>query len=172
MEQECLGLRKLFEERPDDDPQRRLIELMQRQPLAKDPARGQPGSHGGEMFPRVEKARPILPGVEQVSHNDIIPIRRGSDEPPRVRNSQMQPGPAGRDFTGSCVLRVEERQRLQDFGHQFHAVHFQPGVRSRRAESDPGPRSKEERLPRTRAKENGQVRLPTLGHGRGGATHL
>src|ERR1043166_785651 len=94
---------------------------MQRQPLAKQPARGQPLPNRLKMLNSVERARPVPRRMKKIRYNDVIISRCRSDIPTRVCDVQVQRGILLRRE----VERLELWQHLSHFGHQFHAITLQ-----------------------------------------------
>src|SRR5437867_8793033 len=78
----CLGER--FKKGPRDDAQGRFVELVKREPLAKQAAGGEALTDGIEVFPRVEEAGAVLRGMEKIGDDHVIVFAARANESPGI----------------------------------------------------------------------------------------
>src|SRR5436853_6696382 len=73
-QQPCLRVWEHGQKCMDDYRQVSTTQLMQREPLAKNAVRIEPRTNGGKMFARIESARAIAVGMEDVRDNDVVKV--------------------------------------------------------------------------------------------------
>ena len=167
-QQPSFAVREHVLKRAEDDTKRRLIELMQRQPLAEQPVGREPLAHGGKMLACVEGACAITVRVEQISDDDVVGLLRGAHEAARVGGVEFEI----RILGGGKILRLEELHCVHDFRHQFHRVGLELRIQRCRAERDARAHPEEQRALRIRMQQQRQMRLPILHVRRRRAAHL
>src|ERR1051325_87998 len=121
------------------------------------------------MFARIKKRGPVLRRMKKVRDNDIIFIRRFTNETPRI-------GDLDRDIRGvewrTGWVRKKVRNDRDNFRKKFDSIRMQVWVRGAGAERDASAESQDKRAPRIRVQQQRNISVPQFRNRRRRSAHL